>query len=286
MGCERLYLFCDGHKRDPEKTDAVRKILREAADERTRSGKKTTLLFSDVNLGPQKGPTVAMSEFFNEVEFGHIIEDDIVLHPLFFQVHGRALTEFRDKGFLWIGQGYPLPESPFTLISTQINGLVAWSSWREQIQQALAATATKRPWEERGFRLLEGLHLKTKIFLWKEFERLKRNPTLWWDYHWTQFQLDVKMPGLTPTARLHKNIGVDGSGHNCQNVFGARESWDESALKAFLMKQTFVGEDAVAEKKMELMRYGRILQSLGRKGMRLTPQRWKHLWRPITSNDI
>lgn len=286
MDCDSLYLFCDGPKMHPERTLEVRKILSAAADHRTRIGKKTALLFRDINLGTQKGPTFAIREFFSHEEEGHIIEDDIVVHPLFFDVHAKALIECRCRGWLWVGEGHPLPNCASKLIETKLNRLAAWSSWREPIQMALACADTRKPWEEKGLALLRGLHPKTQIFLWKEFERLKRNPNWSWAYKWQQFQLESGLRGLTPTTRLHKNLGVDGSGHNCQNVFGAVESWTDDEIYQYQAKPDAVIRDHFSETLMETQRYGRGWQSIGRKLMRITPPRWRWIWRPVTSDDI
>ena len=278
-----LYLFCDGPRTNGirEKNQEVRSQLELEAVAREKAGLKTKTLFLDANRGPKHGPLTAIRWFFENEPAGHVIEDDILVCPEFAEFHTEALAAHKESGWLWIAEGHPLPDCPHRIIGTKMARLVAWSSWAEKVLPALDAIEKKpSPWKRAGCSLTKGLHPKTQIFLWKEFGKLERNPNWSWHYPLLQYQLEMGLLGGTPSARLHHNTGVDGSGYNCINLFGEEEKWAEENTRTALRK-TSVGAHAPSEKKMEVERYGRIHQAIGRKLFRLTPRKWRRIWKPV-----
>jgi len=282
QGCDPLFLFCDGPKNNPDKTAQVKALLLETGKARQKAGLQTAMMLLEENLGCCNGPLAAIKWFFENNPEGHVIEDDILVHPAFFPIHQRALETHRTGPFLWIAEGHPLPNCPTALLETQMCRLVAWSAWSKPTLQIIEKSQkTTSPWKTHGWKLLAGLHPKTQIFLWKEFNKLEKQPNWSWHYKLLQIQLELQRTGLTPTARLHENLGLDGSGHNCQNVFGAHENWDENEIQGLLAKTAQPAKIKTWERKMETQRYGRIRQSIGRKLLKLTPTPWKSLWKPV-----
>jgi hypothetical protein len=280
---EELFLFCDGPKKNPEKTAEVQDLLKNIKLEREKRRLKTELRFLEKNLGSRMGPTDAIKWFFSKVDQGTIIEDDIVVSKNLLSFHENLLKEQADSNYLWIGGGFPLPKAKTAVIASKTSQLIAWSTWREKALPAIEASLSKTtPWSMKKMQLLKGLNPKTQVFLWKEFQKLEKNLEWSWAYRWLQYQLDKKMLTLTPTARMHTNIGYDGSGHNCFNVFGVGEDASpESDISKTLSKPSIPSKDPKSEQLREWKYYGRVHQLVGRKLYGITPHKFKHLWRPV-----
>lgn len=283
-GAKDLLLFCDGAKPGKEnRTAAVRELLRSAAAERAKTpGLQTLTLLAENNFGPRQGPLTAIAWAFSMKERAHVIEDDILVAPEFESAHDAGLDAMAPLPKVFaVAEGHPLPGCPLQWIETRMARLVAWSSLRHKILPLLEASAKRPfPWATHGKTLLKGLHPKTQLFLWKEFTRLEDRPEWSWHYPLLQHQLLQGLRGLTPTARLHENTGIDGTGANCINLFGEEETFGENELAQWRRKGGH-GRDAKAEKKMETERYGRIHQAVARILYKRTPNRWKYLWRPV-----
>lgn len=283
-----LLLFCDGPKagKDSKKNTETRNLLSDFAALRKAGGYKTQTLFAEQNLGPKLGPLTAIQWLFRERETGHIVEDDILLAPGFEAAHEQGLSLIAGRPDIFaVAEGHPLPDCPTKWLETRMARLVAWSSTREKIGPLLEKASQEKPlWSGKTTaqraRLLNGLHPKTKVFLWKEFWRLDVRPQWSWHYHLMQHQLEAGLLGLTPTARLHENTGVDGSGANCINLFGETEGFTQKELYQWGEKPDAGGKDAQSERKMETERYGRIHQALGRILYKMTPVPWKNIWKP------
>lgn len=261
-----LFLFADGPQSPndpPTSLIDVRNILTAARTYRLRKGLPTELNFLPENHGPARAPLIAQQWFFFFTLEGHIIEDDILVHPSFFAFHRALLEQYRHSDIFCIGAGHPLPESPWRCIKTHTTQLVAWSTWKNKHQALNTANTTPTPWKRHGLKLLKGLAPKTQIFLWKEFRKLEANPNWSWAYLTLQKHLEHKFLSLTPTARLHSNIGLDGSGHNCLNFFNKTEDWNQAEVESLLKRQQD-SENQQLERQIEWERYGRITQAIAR----------------------
>lgn len=278
-----LFLFADGPINEIDPGNAisdVRHILNSARTYRHQKALTTELNFLPENHGPAAAPLIALEWFFFLNEEGHIIEDDIIVHPQFFALHRELLETYRDSDLFCIGGGHPLPNSPHRCIKTHTAQLVAWSTWKTKIKTLKTTPSHPTPWKRHGLKLLNGLNLKTKIFLWKEFRKLEQNPNWSWAYLTLQKQLEHKLLSLTPTARLHTNIGLDGSGHNCLNFFDKTETWNHVEIEN-LLKKTKDSEHKQSESQIEWDRYGRITQAIARIIYNHTPNSLKSRIHPI-----
>jgi hypothetical protein len=273
----RLYLFADGQQEEwPQHIkNAHRDNCLLLQEEASKSGAVLEIL--EQCKGPRQGPVHAINTVLAQEEKIHIIEDDILVHPKFFQIHSRALEEFENHPALWLAEGHPLPDCPRAWLETRMARLVAWSTWSRKAKPFLQKTDPPFPWRHNRRNILAGLHPKTQLHLWKEFEILEANPGWSWHYPILQHQLLEGKTGLTPTTRLHTNIGKDGSGATCQNMLGATETWSEPAIQAWLSKKG-AARMPRWEQSMEIQRYGRITQAIARKLHKMTPGPWKKIW--------
>lgn len=129
-----LYIAQDGPRADrPDdipKIQTVRDVIKEMVDWPC----DLHTHFSEKNLGCGPGPYEAMSWFFKNVEYGIILEDDIVPHPLFFTYMADLLERYKDDERVGMVTGHNLTREYsshnsyyFTFIP---DGTLGWGTWR------------------------------------------------------------------------------------------------------------------------------------------------------------
>lgn len=129
----KLFVFADGPRLnntdDYIKCEQTRAIIKKQVDWDC----DLQTMFLDINLGCGKGPAKAITWFFENVEEGIIMEDDVMPHPDFFSYCTILLEKYRnDEKIMVIGgatyhDDYPC-EYSYTFSIYPI--LTAWATWR------------------------------------------------------------------------------------------------------------------------------------------------------------
>lgn len=130
-----LYVFQDG-AREGNETDLVNCPKVREVVQSLVGGTETKLhtYYSDRNLGCGPGPFAAISWFFQHVEMGIIMEDDIIPHELFFPFMENMLQRYSDNSRIGIVAGhnffrkYSLFNSYYFTFDTE--GTLGWGTWR------------------------------------------------------------------------------------------------------------------------------------------------------------
>lgn len=213
---KQIFVFQDGARNDGDKVNinAVRALFVEPLD---WNGELHTN-FSDVNLGCGKGPSTAISWFFEHVEEGIIFEDDCVPHPDFFEYCKALLEKYRaNPSVAFIGgtnfqDGMVRGDASY-YFSAGHHGTWGWATW-------------KRTWNDFDY-YLNGVDAKSikpminKYFsngiqrnYWMEiFEMVKDNRCResCWDYQFYFSCWKHQMMAIIPNVNLVSNIGFDDS---------------------------------------------------------------------------
>lgn len=129
-----LYISQDGPREgndsDYEKILKVRSIISDMVDWPCN----LHTLYQDKNLGCGPGPYAAISWFFQNVDRGIILEDDIIPHPLFFPYMEDLLNRYADNHRIGAVMGhnlyrkYSLRNSYYFTYDTE--GTLGWGTWR------------------------------------------------------------------------------------------------------------------------------------------------------------
>lgn len=140
-----LYVFQDGAREgndaDVEKCARVQEVIDEQTVPYVARHKDFTVHtnYSSVNLGCGPGPYTAISWFFQNVEQGIILEDDIVPHPIFFQFMEMMLNRYAGDRRIGMVAGhnffrkYSLFNSYYFTFDTE--GTLGWGTWRRVWQE-------------------------------------------------------------------------------------------------------------------------------------------------------
>ncbi len=197
-----LYVFQDGVREDNEndaiKCQQVRDVVAELVGcdhltdgQQTLHSPRCTLHFygSPVNLGCGPGPMTAITWFFDNVEQGIVMEDDIIPHPIFFPFMETMLTRYANDSRIGMVAGhnfyrkYSLFNSYYFTFDTE--GTLGWGTWRRVWQKMNFNIAVRQKECETSLRKNFGF---SKLYARKEYMHFNRVLSVdrrdRWDYQW------------------------------------------------------------------------------------------------------
>ena len=207
-----LYVFADGPRLnvagEKEKCEEVRKYILDGVDWDC----EVKTLFQDDNMGCGTGPYKAIKWFFDNVEMGILLEDDVIPNKSFFPYCEELLQKYRyDTRISMIG-GFNLFDKEKTSNTYYFSKYVltsgAFASWR-------------RAWKDYDFSISKWKQLRKTDFihivypikyiakyyadLFDDVFNGNRNDA--WDYQWSFLNLVNDWKCILPCCNLIKNIG-------------------------------------------------------------------------------
>jgi hypothetical protein len=210
----QLFIGADGARTDKkgeaEKVQAVRQYVLDNVDWNC----EVKTFFREQNVGCGLGPSQAITWFFQHVEQGIILEDDILPNDSFFPFCAELLEKYKQNDEVYMIAGYNKAGKfqdrcsySFLQSPTSIWG---WATWR-------------RAWEQYDFEMKAYAH-----FDWDEIKHLpeerkkgyrhnfdltfSNNINTWWDYQWAFTILNGKGYGIACHHNLIKNLGFHTDG--------------------------------------------------------------------------
>lgn len=210
-----LYVHADGprlsNQQDKIKCNAVREHIKRNVDWEC----DLHLLFREENLGCGIGPASAITWFFNNVEYGIILEDDCLPHMDFFLFCKEMLLYYKDDvrissiagsnfqdGRKW-GKG--------SYYFSRHNRIWGWATWR-------------RTWEHYDYylndynlamfgKILDSnfRNKKERQYWMRVYDMVKKNRMneSCWDYQFMFMQWRYGGLTITPNVNLISNVGSD-----------------------------------------------------------------------------
>lgn len=213
---ERLYLECDGARSgkagEAEAVEQTRKAMLDAVDWPC----EVKTLFRKENLGCAYAVSGAISWFFEQEEWGVIIEDDVVVSQDFFKLCEELLPRY--KGMERVMEisaqnHYPNSSQRSTYVYTNDFHCWGWATWArawKRMDMDMLHFAQWNRWRLiRTFDIFRGLMMH---HYWKVVYRAPRKSTSW-ATRW--FFAIIHHGGLViePGDNLAINIGMDGGAH-------------------------------------------------------------------------
>ena len=213
----QLFLAIDGPRRDrPGEEEKVRQC-RELVDEIDWECDVRTL-FQEENLGCGLGVSMAISWFFDNVEEGIILEDDIVPDPTFFGFCAELLERYRDDQRIFAISGCNYvppsdqshPEQPYRF--SRVPHVWGWATWSRSWRQHRLDV---RDWRKRMpmRRLLNDVRgsVPGAVFWASTFELLGRGEIDTWDGQLVLAAMASGQWTATSNVNLIENIGFGSS---------------------------------------------------------------------------
>jgi hypothetical protein len=162
-------------------------------------------LFSEVNLGCAKGVSSAITWFFDHVEEGIILEDDIVITENGLKFFEWGLNKFRHKKRIWMISGW----NPYRTFGVSIIQSYfycwGWATW-------------KRTWDQYQLELpLGAIRFSYVSKIQKYWEKLYIDMEVidTWDYPMQFWMFKNRAKAIMAPENYVDNVGFDSLGVHC-----------------------------------------------------------------------
>lgn len=218
-----LFIAADGPRSTKEGEAEKCRYVRRWVLEHIDWDCEVKMLFRDENVGCGRGPSEAITWFFEHVEEGIILEDDCLPNETFFTFCLQLLDRYRDNDKISIISGNNFQQiQPMTLESDYYFSVFpssnGWATW-------------KRSWQGFDYYLsdwpnVNKAKLKTYLFSEKEYAQWWLNYFTWlyenkpddmWDFQFHYLCMVRNQLAIIPKANLVKNIGYGPDATHSQN---------------------------------------------------------------------
>lgn len=213
---DRLYLECDGPRinkmGEKEAVEATRTVMLNAVDWPCN----VSTLFREENLGCANAVFDAITWFFQNEEYGIIVEEDMIIGLDFFRLCEDLLERYKSEekvmsiqSINWDNQ----TETPYSYDYSWRGGCNGWATWRrawEKMDMSMSSLPSLSYWKiMRKFGILPGLDLMRNY--WAGYKHLDTYSS--WAYRWSlSFQANDGL-SIVPCVNLGKDIGCDEGTH-------------------------------------------------------------------------
>ncbi len=210
---KHLYIAADGPRNLHPKDSDLCKNTRDLIINQIDWGCEVKTLFRDENLGCRKAVSEGITWFFNNVEKGIILEDDVLPDISFFSFCEELLIYYKnDKRIFQIsGCNYNLPNisNKYSYFFSKYISIWGWATWKDRWEQYKIS--------EEVYKEILYTENETLIFAYNTPDELKIRIDQFkstflgnidtWDYIWSF--TNIIQNGLTciPHVNLVKNIG-------------------------------------------------------------------------------
>ena len=251
VGSQRLFIAVDGPRAavpaDLEKCAQVRALASEVdwpCEVRT--------LFQPANLGCRRGVAAAITWFFDQVEAGILLEDDVVPDPAFFEFCSQMLERYRNEERVAMVAGFN-PWSggrmKYSYAFSSYSHIWGWATWR-------------RAWQKYDVDLVEYGQTRDLEFLSRVPTMSPRARAMWraifddiiagrtdtWDHQWFYTMLRNQTLAVLPEVNLVRNIGY---GSEATHTKGVAPQWVTNSFPGSILGTLRHPDVIVVDKTLE-----------------------------------
>ena len=210
----KLFISCDGAREgNAEEYDKVKKT-QEVLRNKINWECEVNWQISDINLGCKIGVSNAINWFFNYVNEGIIIEDDIVANKDFFEFCEKLLEKYRKDKRIWCISGSNnqanIKRGEATYYFGRIPLIWGWATWKDRWKN-YDININKWP-QAKSTKMLDNVfsdRLQKQYWenIWDNFYSNGIPDT--WDYAWVFTCIINNGLTIIPNKNLIKNIGFN-----------------------------------------------------------------------------
>jgi hypothetical protein len=164
--------------------------------------------FEDYNLGCKDNVGSAVKWFFNNVEKGVVIEDDIMVNDQFFQFMTEMLNKFHNDFSIQMISGFNYAASvkfSSDVALVPYPNIWSWGSWGNRFSNYTTTV------QETDIQLIQDTVIsknkKVSKYLLKLFRMIKNGDLNTWDYQILLLMISPKRLTIIPKYPLCENIG-------------------------------------------------------------------------------
>lgn len=205
-----LFVAADGPR--PDKPDDIAKCHAARNEIKVDWDCELKTLYRSKNRGCGNGPAEAITWFFEYVEMGIILEDDIIPHPSFFSFCNEILKKFEFNDHVAMVSGInlisPWNADKASYVFSYMGGIPGWATWRRawcNFDYSLNGWKT----EESKTRIKKLLNNNEAYKHYaKSFDYFSNNNQGdVWDYQWLFSRWNTQGCSIVPCVNLIENIG-------------------------------------------------------------------------------
>lgn len=215
----KLYIAADGPRKNKPNEEKVCDEVRQAIINSIDWECEIHTLFRTENLGCAKAVNEAITWFFENVEYGIIVEDDCVLHPDFYKLCDIYLPFYTNEEKIMLISAHnvtPDLNKADELVFTNIAYIWGWATWRRAWNKM---DMSMKRWKEislvkliKDFGIIQGV---MRYYHWhKTYTNLEESTS--WATRWC-FNVYINNGlCLLSNANLTKNTGTTSKGTHYQ----------------------------------------------------------------------
>ncbi len=263
---KRLYIAADGPRPDrPEEVDRCRQARETATSIDWSCEIKTRFL--ENNIGVDPAVSSAIDWFFQNVEYGIILEDDCIVHPHFFDFCGELLVRYSDdERMMQISSlsPYDSRQYPYDYHFSQVfRPSGGWSTWRRAWKHYTSDVNCYG--NEEAMAILKVYNSNYHMCRWK-YNRLiaykngslKKQFWSFWDVQWIMACSAQNGLNIVPEKNLMINIGFDEESTHTKKTNPIFENLQLQPLQFPLRHPPFVYSDYRPERTLEKRIYNSL----------------------------
>ena len=256
---KRLFVAADGPRLDhPQDTEKCRLARKEATDIDWPCDIKTRFL--DDNIGVDPAVSSGINWFFQNVEYGIILEDDCIISPQFFRFCGELFVKyFNDLRIMQISSIFPYASRVYPYdyhFSRVFRPHGGWGTWHRAWKHF--TSDLNRYSDQEVLEILKGYHLDYWYCSW-QFKRLiaykdgslTKQYWAFWDVQWNLACASQNGLNIFPEKNLMINIGFDEDSTHTRQMSQVFENLQVQPLRFPLRHPPFVYADSRLERSLE-----------------------------------
>jgi len=211
-----LYIYSDA----PKNEQAVEEVKKVREYIRTVKGfKDIKIIEREKNYGLAKsiidGVTTTIKKYGRII----VLEDDLITSPYFLNFMNEALEFYKDKKKVWhiSGWNYPINDNGLgDVFLWRVMNCWGWATWNDR--WSFYEKNVDKIINEFSSKDIKRFNLDGAEKFWDQIIANKKKKINTWAIFW--YAIIFKNNGLclNPTKTLVQNIGLDGSGVNCQKT--------------------------------------------------------------------
>ena len=219
------------------------------------------------NLGCRLAVNGAIDWFFDHVEYGIIIEDDILVADSFFDFCAELLDRYRDDERVWMISGVNLAGAWPAGRSSYVfghGGIWGWATWRRAWRRNDVEMCA---WEDLASRnrAREFLGESEWRHLAPRFQAVHDGRVDTWDYQWSYARAAAGGLTVIPTKNLVRNLGFRADATHTRDSASPFASLRANETAIPLVHPSTVAFDRAFQRRVTRLEHPSTLVKVGRR---------------------
>lgn len=249
----KLYIASDGARKtkekEVEKVEEIRKYLLDNIDWDC----EVKTLFRDANFGCKMAVSGAIDWFFNNEEYGIVLEDDCLPSQSFFWYCEELLDRYKDDMRVWhiAGNNFHFGwqrDKDYSYYFSYYGSIWGWASWASR-------------WKNYDVDMKHYEEIKSKNYLWDVFGNKQeaqfridnfneiRNGLNTWDFQWAYTRFINSGLSIVPSINMIRNLGFGEDATHTHSKNDKRADMIMYDIKLPLLHPPFVIRDKISDNK-------------------------------------